>query len=339
MSIERPMKKVMPTIYDVASKAGTSIATVSRVINRPDKVSASTREKIFQAMEDLGFTPKAEARERARREVGRIGVLTPYFTYPSFVHRLRGISEALRGSAYELVIINLDKKEDIENYLRSPGLSHRIDGLIILSSRFDKSTLKIIEEQSIHTVFVEFGEDSFSSVCIDNYKGGEMAARFLIDRGYKSFGILTENELGIKVHPNMMRLTGFQKYMEKNYYIIPEERVVYGGNKMPEAIAGAERLLSIPFIEAIFATTDFLAVAVMKAAKKKGIAIPEDLGLIGFDGTNTSDYMDLTTVDQALEESGRLSVELLMKRIRNPESPVQTIYLPLKIIERDTTTS
>lgn len=335
MSIERSVKKDSATIYDVASKAGISIATVSRVINRPEKVSPKTREKVYRVMEELGFTPKAEARERARKEVGRIGVITPFFTYPSFVHRLRGISEALRGSAFELIIINLETQEDIENYLRSPGLSHRIDGLIVLSSKLEASTLEIINNQNIKTVFVEFGEDHFSGVCIDNYKGGEMAARFLTGQGYRTFGILTENELGINVHPNMMRLSGFQKYLGENP--VPDNRIAFGGNSLEEATSAAEKLLGFTELDAVFATTDFLAIALMKAARKKGIAIPEDLGLIGFDGTNTSDYVDLTTVDQALEESGKLAVELLMKRIKSPESPIQTIFLPLTIIERETT--
>ena len=118
---------------------------------------------------------------------------------------------------------------------------------------------------------------------------------------------------------------------------LPAHMISYAGNNLADAIVSAEKLLNQKIPDAIFATTDLLAVAVLKTARKMNIQIPGDLGLIGFDGTSTSDYLDLTTVDQALEESGRLAVELLMKRINNSAGPVQTIFLPLTIIERDTT--
>src|SRR5665647_551558 len=85
-------KKKNPTIYDVAEYSGTSISTISRVINSPEKVSVETRHKVFDAIDVLGFVPKAEARARALRLNGRIGVITPFFTAPSFVQRLRGLA-------------------------------------------------------------------------------------------------------------------------------------------------------------------------------------------------------------------------------------------------------
>ena len=97
-----------PTIYDVAARAGVSITTVSRMLNAPDKVNAETRERVIAAIDALGFVPKAEARARALRQTGRIGVVTPFFTAPSFVQRLRGIAGALSRESYELVIYTVD---------------------------------------------------------------------------------------------------------------------------------------------------------------------------------------------------------------------------------------
>jgi LacI family transcriptional regulator len=328
------------TIYDVAEKAGISIATVSRVMNTPDKVSTGTKEKTYAAMKELGFTPKAEARERARKNVGKIGVLTPYLTYPSFVHRLRGISETLQGTPFELIIISLKESEDIEDYLQTPGLKDRIDGFIVLSQKFNRRTMKIIEDLSFNMVFVEFGDDMHTSVCIDNFKGGELVAEYLINKGFTSFGVLSENENHIDVHPNTLRIEGFRDTLAKHKIDLPEEKIVFSNYNLNEAIVSAESLLiGVKRPKAIFATTDLLAVAVMKAAKKLSIKIPEELSLIGFDGTQTSDYMDITTVDQLLEESGKLAAELLIKHIKTPLSSVQKIYLPLKILERDTVTS
>ncbi|MFZ5880743.1 MAG: LacI family DNA-binding transcriptional regulator, partial [Chloroflexota bacterium] len=85
-------RQKQPTIYDVAERAGVSITTVSRMLNAPDKVNPETRERILAAIDDLGFVPKAEARARALQQTGRIGVITPFFTAPSFVQRLRGVA-------------------------------------------------------------------------------------------------------------------------------------------------------------------------------------------------------------------------------------------------------
>lgn len=332
------MTKRAATIYDVAEKAGISIATVSRVLNNPEKVSLKTRDRVFEVMKETGFIPKAEARERARKHVGRIGVITPYFTYPSFVHRLRGISEALKGKAFELIIINLEGKEDIESYLRSPGLNNRIDGFIILSQKLHKSTLDIINDLLLRVVFVEFGEDNYSGVCIDNYRGGEIVADFLLARNYNTLAVLSENENELQVHPNQLRVNGFLNGLKKSQISISKNNIIYTGSDLETAMSSAVQLLKNK-PEAIFATTDLLAVAVMKSAKKMNISIPGELELIGFDGTDTSEYLDLTTVDQSLNESGKLAVDLLMKRIQNSSGPVQTIFLPLTIIERGTTTS
>ena len=99
-----------PTIYDVAELASVSIATVSRVINTPDRVRETTRKKVVEAIDALGFVPDAIARERARKNVGHIGVITPFFTIPSITKRLSGISNKLVGTPYSLTIFPVDSK-------------------------------------------------------------------------------------------------------------------------------------------------------------------------------------------------------------------------------------
>ncbi len=331
------MSKKNSNIYDVAQKAGISIATVSRVLNNPDKVSPKTKDKVFSVMKELGFTPKAEARARAKKDTGRIGVITTDLTYPSFIHRLRGISETLDGTPYELVIITMKDKKDIDYYLRSIELTDKLDGLIILSQKLNDTTINLLNELSINVIFVEFGEINFPSISIDNNLGGEMVADYLLEKKYKTFSILTEEESDKKVHPNQMRVTGFINRLKQNGANITPQMVFYGSNDLKQSIKIAISILSKEIRpEVIFATTDLLAVAVIKAAKKLNISIPTELGVIGFDGTNTSDYLDFTTVDQSLEESGRLAAELLLKKIKKPNDPVHNILLPLKIIERDT---
>ena len=103
-----PSRKKSPTIYDVAELSGVSISTISRVLNSPDKVNSETQKRVMEAIDQLGFVPKAEARARAMQSTNRIGVITPFFTAPSFVQRLRGVASRLSRENYELLIYPVD---------------------------------------------------------------------------------------------------------------------------------------------------------------------------------------------------------------------------------------
>lgn len=331
------MSNNIPTIYDVAKKASISIATVSRVINNPDKVSPKTKDKVFKVMTELNFIPKADARARAKKDTGRIGVITFNMSYPSFSHRLRGISQILEGTPFELIIITVKDMIDLDYYLRSINITDKLDGLIILSHKVNRSTLLLLEELNIKTVFIEFGEENFTSVVIDNFKGGVIAADYLLKKGYKDFSILSEEENEKLVLPNQLRVSGFISRLKENSISINKDNIFYTDNELQSGIQKAESILeSNNRPEVIFATTDLLAVSVLKASKKLNISIPEELGVIGFDGTDISDYMDITTVDQSLEESGRMAAELLIKSIKTNNTTIHKVLLPLKIIERDT---
>ncbi len=108
--------KKVPTIFDVADLSGVSISTVSRVINIPEKVNINTRQRVYDAIDKLGYVPQAEARARALRLTGRIGVITPFFTAPSFVQRLRGIAASLSKENFDLVIYTVDSNNRLQSY-------------------------------------------------------------------------------------------------------------------------------------------------------------------------------------------------------------------------------
>ncbi len=159
------------TIYDVAKQAGVSIATVSRMLNAPGKVNGETRERILAAIDALGFVPKAEARARAMHGTGRIGVISPFFTAPSFVQRLRGIAEALSAKKFELVIYTVDSADHLKGFLSSLPLTGNLDGLIILSLPVDDADARRLVDHGLPTVLVEFPHPSLSSVEIDDVHG------------------------------------------------------------------------------------------------------------------------------------------------------------------------
>jgi len=169
----RGIKESQPTIYDVAALAGVSISTVSRVLNSPERVSDEGRQKVITAIDELGFIPKAEARARALQNSPRIGVLTPFFTAPSFVQRLRGIGTALAQTNHELIVYPVDCMPRLQGYLTNLPIKGNLEGLIVMSLAIDNPSAQRLLQYGPHTVFIEFRQNGFSSIEIDDHQGGK----------------------------------------------------------------------------------------------------------------------------------------------------------------------
>lgn len=325
------------TIYDVAEIAGVSITTVSRMLNSPDKVNAETRERILAAIDELNFVPKAQARAISMRGTGRIGVITPYFSTPSFVQRIRGIAAALSRLQYELVIFTIEDLEHFENYLVTLPLTGNLDGLIILSLPVKDDYIKRL---TIPTVLIEYPNETLSCVEIDDVTGGRMAAEYLIGKGHSRLAFLGVNDTeapAYAIQPSSLRLRGFKRGIVNAGLQLPEEYIKTVPYTQEDSRQAARELLSLPEPPtAIFAAADFQAISVLKVARQMKISVPDQLAVIGFDDLDMAELHDLTTIRQHLDESGRLAVEMLLGRIADPNRPVQHIHLPLTIIERET---
>jgi DNA-binding LacI/PurR family transcriptional regulator len=332
------MKRRDPTIYQVAETAGVSIATVSRVLNAPQRVNEETRKKVLKAIEELRFVPKAEASARARRDFKRIGVLSPYFTEPSFVQRMRGISNVLMGSDYELIVYAVESLAQLRSYLDMLPISRRIDGLIIMSLPLTNGDAERIRDNHLQTILIEYNHPFFSSIEIDNENGGRLAAEYLLKKGYRRMAFIGEaGEPPYSLHPSTYRLAGFKKILSESGAALTEEYIGLNPLDMWRIIKQTRQFLDLPKPpEVIFACSDIQAAGVLKAARERGLKVPDDLAVLGFDNIDLADYMELTTIDQALDESGRTSVELLMARMADPERPLQNIKLRLSVIERST---
>ena len=325
------------TIYDVAKRAEVSISTVSRVLNSPDQVNETTRTRVFVAIDELGFVPKAEAAARARKGTRRIGVLAPFITYPSFVQRLRGVT-TLADSAYELVIYNVDSASRRDGYLAFLPVTRRLDGLIIMALPFEEEAAQRLLSNELETVLLEFNHPSFSSVEIDDAAGGRLVACYLIAQGHRRFGFVGDAEVpDYAIHTSEKRLAGYHSALYNAGFGLPNEYIALGPHGIEQARRLAHTLLDLPVPPtAIFAPSDTQALGVLKAARERDMSIPRDLAVIGFDDVEVADYIGLTTVRQPLEESGRVAVELLLSRLANRSRPVQHVRLPLTIVRRET---
>jgi DNA-binding LacI/PurR family transcriptional regulator len=328
--------KKVPTIFDVAELSGVSISTISRVINTPEKVNLNTRQRVYEAIDKLGFIPQAEARARALRLKGRIGVITPFFTAPSFVQRLRGIARTLSKENFDLIIYTVDSNNRLQSYLSSLPLTGNLDGLVIMSLPVAETDVKRLLDHNLPTVLIEFPHPQLNSVGINDVEGGRMATDYLIKKGHQRIAFLGDTDLPeYSIHPVNLRLKGFRQAMKAANIEVPKEFVRLAPYDQDQARIVAKEFLDDPNPPtAVFAATDYQALGVLKAARTLNVKIPEQLAIIGFDDLDMAEYEDLTTIRQHLDESGRIAMEILLSHIADLSRPIQHINLPLILIER-----
>jgi len=268
--------KKVPTIFDVAAVSGVSISTISRVINTPEKVNLNTRQRVYEAIDKLGFIPQAEARARALRLKGRIGVITPFFTAPSFVQRLRGIAGSLSKENYDLVIYTVDSNNRLQSYLSSLPLTGNLDGLVIMSLPVAETDVNRLVEHQLPTVLIEFPHSLLNSVEINDVEGGRMAAEYLLKKGHKRIAFLGDTDLPeYSIHPVNLRLKGFRQALKAASIELPKEFVRLAPYDQEQARVVAKELIDMPNPPtALFAATDYQALGVLKAARQLGVKVP-----------------------------------------------------------------
>jgi len=319
------------TIYDVATRAGVSISTVSLALNAPERVRPETLARIMASVDELGFTPKAEAVIRARRGVGRIGVIAPFTSFPSaFGRRLNGV---FRGATSEnLEILVFDQASAATARLVSLPLTRRVDGLIIMSVPFGGEIEQRLVDQHIPTVVLEIHHAGFSNVIIDHFGGGRIVGEHLVARGHRRVAYLGHRQEYEYRSPSRLKLEGCASALPE----APEVRnITYSFDDAVEA--GVELLGEPDAPTAVFAHDDLLASGVLTAARRLGLEVPRDVAVIGFNDSEIAEPLGLTTVRQPFEESGEASVRLLLEQIADPTTSRRDVTLGVSLVERTTT--
>jgi DNA-binding LacI/PurR family transcriptional regulator len=324
------------TIYDIAKATGVSIATVSKVLNNTGRISEATRKKVLKAIEELGYEKSAIASALAGKNTYTIGFLLPDINNPFFAEVARGAEDAAFERGYSVLICSTDHREEKErSYLKT--LRHkRMDGLVIATGTTPRETLEELMDEGVRIVLMsrEIPGTLIGSVMVDNYHGGQLAAEHLLSLGHRKIGLIME-PLSIGSAHDIFR--GFQKAAEGTdaELFVPEETGF--GIEAGARLAG--EMLARHEMTALFAANDELAVGVLQACRERGIRVPEDLSVVGFDNTILSRIVTpaLTTVAQPIYELGRRTVHLLMDGIENEIQPKNREVLEPRLIVREST--
>jgi DNA-binding LacI/PurR family transcriptional regulator len=328
-----------PTIYDVARHAGVGIGTVSRVLNDSPQVSEVTRQKVLAAIEELDYHPSPIAQRLSLRKTLTIGVITPFFTRPAFVERLRGVEAALTESKYDLTLYNVETTDKRDACFRELPTSQRFDGLLIIALPPTDEDVSHFHQAGIPVVLIDAYHPALSCVLTDDVKGGYMATQHLIELGHTRIAYISDPlESPFRFTSSLHRYQGYQQALDEAGIPFRLEYHRWAEHGEEQARDMAYHLLNLNEPPtAIFAASDTQAMGVIQAARDTDLRIPEDLSVIGYDDIQAAEYMGLTTIRQLLFESGQRGVELLLETLENSQTEPMHKVLPTELIVRDTT--
>lgn len=326
------------TIYDVAKESGVSIATVSRVMNHPERVAPATRERILSVMTRLAFSPSIEAGVRARSSLRRIAVVAPFAWSYSVMERIRGLSASFSPLEYEIITYSVEDRLQLDHYLTLLSTGDRADGVVMISLAAGAGPLRLFRRRGIPLVQVEQPFPGVPSIVSDNREGGTIAARLFLEKGFGRPAFMgVGGAPGHLMDSAGQRLEGFSAALKEGGVLLPSSRLFFHSSGRRAILAAARELFSArPRPDALFAASDYEAMVVCAAAREAGITVPGDLAILGYDNIEASRFMGLSTIDQRLEESGRLAARVMLASFREErEENPELIRLPVALVARE----
>jgi DNA-binding LacI/PurR family transcriptional regulator len=288
-------------------------------------------------MDELGYRPSSTARNLSLGRTQTLGVVAPFFTSPSVVERLRGIDDVVGQSAYDLTLFNIETLEQRRAALRRFARRTRIDGVIVISLPLAAAEVRTMQRDGLPAVLVDVASSDLPCVAIDDVEGGAIATRHLVEADHRRVAFVGDvKDASFGVASSERRLEGFQAALQEAGVPLPAGYVKRGPFGRESASRLAQQLLALRGRPtAVFAASDVQAFGVLDAAARAGLAVPEDLSVIGFDDIELASAIGLTTVRQPLRESGQMGARLLLRALDG--GAATAVELPaLTVVERRT---
>lgn len=329
----------MTTIREVADRAGVSISTVSHVINDTRYVSQDLRERVQAAMRELSYRPNGLARSLRSGKSLTIGLMLPDSSNPYFTEIARGIQDAAMEEGYAVLVGNTDGDLEKEALYGEILLEKQVDGVILIAAGHSGPHIEVLRLRGIPIGVVDRDspESNVDSVQIDNFDGGKIATRHLIELGHVRIACIAGP---LDVYPSYDRVYGYLAALRDAGIDVDPALTVNGNFHADsgfEAVSHLFRLDSPP--TAIFACNDMMAIGALGALSQHNLHCPEDVSLVGFDDIQLSRFTNppLTTISQPKQEMGKQATFLLLTRMAEPNLPARTIKLDASLVHRMTT--
>lgn len=330
-----PRDKV--TVVTIARRAGVSSSTVSRALNGDPRISEGTRARITALAVELGYMPDALARTLSGGRSGLIGLVLGPVENPFYISLLQEIvsQAALRGLRPLILHLGAGSVEDeTAHALRQ----YRVDGCLVTSAHLSSDIADLCGQRGVPVVMLNrVTRLRASSVSCDNLEGAGEVARFLMAEGHRRFVLVGADTASSTA---LEREEGFRRPLEESGFSVT--RISGGVSSWAGGFQAGEHIAALPEEErpqAVFAVSDIMALGVMDALRRRGISVPEEISVVGFDDIAESarPTYGLTTMSQPLGTMVQRGLDLLLARIANPTLPDEVTLLRGKLVVRDST--
>ena len=330
----------MATIQDVARDAGVSTATVSRVLSAPELVAEATRARVMAAVASLGYQPNFAAKSLRTLKTEKILVTVPDISNPFFSQVIRGVEEAARAAGYSVLLGDTRHEADREEEYAAMLLRREADGLIFLGHRLPDALAPMVAAQGPRTPIVNGCEYSpelgVSGAHIDNARAAAEGMEHLYGLGHRRVGVVT----GPLASPlSRDRLEGARhaaaaRGQADGLAVAVGEFTIESGLREAAALLAAAQPPT-----AIFCFSDEMAMGALEAIRRRGLACPRDVSVMGFDDIRFAEYLDppLTTVSQPMDRIGHEVVRLLLDILSGRADTLQHVTLAHRLVVRGST--
>lgn len=322
------------TIYDIAQRAGVSIATVSRVMNNSEDIADETREKVLRIANELGYQPQAYAQGLARKKKNNIMVVVPVLSNYFFMEVLAGVQDEVSNYQHDLNIFNIQGNSQsmfsqVENIVKRQWA----DGYLFISIHLPDPELRKLHDYDVPLVLIDEYYSGIDSVSVDNNEGVHKAMQYFLDQGLKRIAIISALKSS---KPGEQRINGYKSALKRAGIPVNEELIVTGncmyrdGFSEKNGYEAMQKLLELGSPpEACFCSSDIQAVGAFKAMEEKNMRIP----IIGYDDITISSYIGLSTIRQPMYDMGIYATKRVIQIMKNKKSTtVQKEFAPELIL-------
>lgn len=313
------------TIYDIAKALDITAATVSRALNNNPKISQVTRQLVLDTAAKMNYKQNRLAQSLRSGKSNNVGVIVPRIDSNFFASVIRGIEEELRPQGYHVIICQTqeDETRQIENI--TALLNAQVDGILMSISNVSVANdhvIKNVVDKNVPLIFFDRKKkmDGVSSVTINDFEGGYLATKNLIEQGCRRIAHLTGDQ-SLEIFEN--RHKGYQKALQDSGLPCNEEYVFQTKSSVDAGRQAVEKLLALnPPPDGIFSSSDFAALGAIQELKERGIKIPDDFCVFGFGNEPFTRFMELSisSVDQSPLEMGKMAAKVFLEQISNTDN-------------------
>jgi len=331
------MPSKRPTIRDVAQLAGVSHQTVSRVINKYDRINPETRKKVEDAIVTLKYHPSAIARSMSYGGTRTFACISPNLTDFTFASMIEGAETYAREHGYFLISATAPDESSFQKLVEELVQSRRTEGLLVINPYADKRYQYLPKDVPVVLMGARPRSEGLASVALDDVQGGYLATKHLLSLGHQQIAIISGP---LEEDCVQDRIDGYKQAL--NEAGLPfEKKLIYSGDwSATSGQAGVEYFINkgIEFT-AIFAQNDRMATGAIHFLQKIKKRIPEDISIVGFDDMPLSSYFNpsITTIRQEIPILGHNAVRLLINKNENPSEEIQQLLFTPELVIRDST--